>query len=414
MDTDNNFFNANNYYLVDIFNGRIKRSKINFRIINNSSYNLKNAKQVEIESNVKKINSETGKEYYELIRHTAFIKSTNNNYSDNLDVINSEIASLLGLSSSKVYHLETDTEIKGIINIDLKKSDEQDIRMDKLINRILSLVKTKNIEMTEWLKDYINSANNKTLDDNNLKNIIELPLNIIKLFFNLTEAEKALFLKDYIKMIFFDLLTNNKYRNLNSYSILLDYKGKYSRFTPIFDYNNELNNADTYELNNIIISKSSLLSCIYKNYYPYIRDLSRGLTENYSTYIESINLIIDCNLDEVTANIIKKNIMINYETIKSLEIIHEQEYDESKMDVAMTQTYINLNAVNNNQIVHHKYDNFNKEKELDVKLDDTITVKVEPQKLEKKNKHLFLFILILVLLCGIAIGIAYLLMLNFA
>src|SRR5574344_165721 len=84
MDMNSDFYTANNYFLVDIFDGKLKKRKIIFRIVKNSSYNVKNAKQVEIETNIKKINAETGKEYYQLIKHTAFIKHTNNPYSDSL------------------------------------------------------------------------------------------------------------------------------------------------------------------------------------------------------------------------------------------------------------------------------------------------------------------------------------------
>ena len=73
---NDNFYNQQAYYLIDVFAGEYKKSKIIFHIINNSNLKLKNAKEVEIESKIKKINSISGQEYYSIIRHNAFIKST--------------------------------------------------------------------------------------------------------------------------------------------------------------------------------------------------------------------------------------------------------------------------------------------------------------------------------------------------
>src|SRR5574344_2119593 len=163
---NNVFYNSQIYYLVDVFAGTLKKSRINFRLINNSVYNLKNAKEVEIESKIKKVNSLNGQEYYSVIKHNAFIKKSVNNYSDSLDVISSEISSLFGIPSSKVYHLEADNGLTGVINIGVKKSDEQEITIDKLYNRIISLLKSKNMDLTPWLKSYL------ALPQNNENNIL--------------------------------------------------------------------------------------------------------------------------------------------------------------------------------------------------------------------------------------------------
>ena len=411
---NNDFFNQQVYYLVDIFAGNYKKSRIVFRLINNSTYNLKNAKEVEIESKIKKVNQVTGQEYYSVLKHKAFIKSSDNDYSDNLDVINSEIASLLSIPASKVYHLETDNNLKGIINIGVQKSDEQQISIDKLFERIISLLKTKNMEVNDWIKGYL--AINKG-DDNflvsseaDIINTIDVGINIIKVFFRLNENEINVLKRNYIQMIFFDLLTNNAVRNFNSYSILLDYNGTFKRLAPIYEYNNELYGKKYYCLNRVFIDRTSLLSILYKNYYSYIREISRGLMENYSAYINSINLIIDSNMNN-NNEMVKKNININMDVFKSLELIHEEQFGESKLDVAMTQTSINLTAVNNNQLVHQKYDNLNKKADIEEK--GEVKIRVEPQKHNHNFVNVMIIALGLVFLCSIGIGIAYLIMLYY-
>ena len=412
---NDNFYNQQTYYLIDVFAGEYKKSKIIFHIINNSNFRLKNAKEVEIESKIKKINSISGQEYYSIIRHNAFIKSTNNDYSDNLDVINSEIASLLNIPSSRVYHLEADDKTKGIINIGVKKSNEQQISVDKLFERIINLLKSRNMDMNDWMKDYLSipkSDENTFISlEKEIINSIEIGLNVIKAFFKLNENEINKLKRNYIQMILFDLLTNNAIRDFGSYSILLDYNGTFKRFSPIYDYNNNIEAKKYYCLNNVFIDRTSILSILYKNYYSYIRELSRGLMENYSAYLDSINLIIDSNMDN-SSEIVKRNININIDVLKSLEIIHEEQIGESKLDIAMTQTSINLTAVNNNQLVHQKYDNLNKAKSTD-NIEDDVKIKVEPKRKTHNGMNIFIFILGLIFLCAIGIGIAYLLMLYY-
>ena len=57
------FFNDDDYYLIDTFNGEEKKSRIIFNIKSNSRYKLTNAVEVAIKSKTKEIDRETGKEY---------------------------------------------------------------------------------------------------------------------------------------------------------------------------------------------------------------------------------------------------------------------------------------------------------------------------------------------------------------
>ena len=57
-----------------------------------------------------------------------------------------------------------------------------------------------------------------------------------------------------------------------------------------------------------------------------------------------MNLIIKNNIDEVNALSIMHNYKTNVEVIKSLENSHSKEMPENRLDLAMTQTSINLNA----------------------------------------------------------------------
>ena len=82
------FFNSNEFYLVDTFNGIVKKSRIKFEVINNSKYKLVNTKEIAIESKTRKVDNETGEEYYAPSMYEAFMKSSIDKTRDDLDIIN--------------------------------------------------------------------------------------------------------------------------------------------------------------------------------------------------------------------------------------------------------------------------------------------------------------------------------------
>ena len=401
------FFKASEYYLIDVFNGEEKKSKIIFSVKNNSNFRLKNSIEVAIESKSKEIDYETKKEYYFESIYQAFMKSSSDSYKDNLDVINSEIASLLDISSSNVFKVINSNGIYGIVSIGIKEQDEQQLSMDILINKLITLIKSKGVTLTSWLKDYFSlpktSKNILLNKEKDIISVIEMTIYTLSVLFRLSNDELENLKKDYIKMIFFDLISNNSERTFDSYSILIDNNSKFKRLSPIYDYNNELNVNSYYLLNNVYIDKNACLSTIYHKYYPYIKQISRGLTDNYGLYLESIYLIIDNNVDDLYASQIKDIYKSNLDIIKSLENVNSREY------IAMTQTSINLNALNKNQMVHSKYKQRNVNKEEKVEHVSEISVKIEPKKVEKNTfSRIIVAIICIILLIAIAIGIVYL------
>ena len=405
------FFDSQEFYLVDYFNGNVKKNKINFNVINNSRYNLVNTKEVAIESKTKEIDALTGKEYYVEAIYEAFMKSSVDKRKDDLDVINSEIADLLDLFASKVYRVETNTENCGIVNIGVKDKQEQQINLDLLINRLIKLIKSKNIGITQWLKDYFTlpktDSNLLLNNEKDIISVIEMTINSIAILFNLGIEEQESLRMDFIRMIFFDLLTNNRDRSFNTYSILVSFSMKFKRLAPIYDYNNEIESNSYYKLNNVYIDKSAILSVLYHKYYPYIKKLSKGLTDNSGVYLESMCLIIDNNIDELSAVTIKENLKTNIDTIKALESIHSKNVFESKLDLAMTQTSINLNALNKSQMIHSKYRNKNKSGAVKVESQEDVKIKVEEIKMHNNISNIFLIFFSILLIAGIIYAVYY-------
>lgn len=408
---NNEFFKSKEYYLIDTFNGEVKKNLIKFSVIHNSSYKLKNAVEVAIESRSKEFDVSTGEEYYTEAIYQAFMKSSIDSYKDDLDIINSEIAELLDINASKVYRVETNNNLFGIVNINSKEKDESQINMDALVNNLIKLIKQKNVTLTSWLKDYFSlpktNANLLLNSEKDIISVIEMTINTLSVLFNLKSDEIEKLKKDYLKMILFDLISNNTNRSFNTYSVLTTKDMKFLKLSSIYDYNNDLDNNSYYILNNQYIDKNAIISCIYHKYYHYIKTISKGLTDNYGLYMESINLIIDNNINGIYANQIKDNYKNNIDTIKSLELMHSKNYIESKLDLAMTQTSINLNALNKNQMIHSKYKNKNNNKAIKVEDISDVKIKVEPKQEEVKIHNILLIIFGIILLIGIIFGIIF-------
>lgn len=407
------FFNSKEFYLVDTFNGIIKKSRIKFNIVNNSKYKLVNTKEIAIESKTRKVDNETGEEYYAPSMYEAFMKSSVDKTRDDLDIINSEIADLLDIAASKVYRIETDTNMCGVVNISVKDQSEQQIGLDMLVNKVIKLIKERTIDLNPWLKSYFSlPIGDKTYVVNSEADIvsaIEMGIRSISLLFKLNDEQLENLKTDYIKMLLFDFISNNSLRGFNTYSIIVNKDLSFKKLAPIYDYNNELTTSNVYLLNNVYIDKSALISTLFSKYYEYIKKITKGLRDNSGLYLESMNLIIKNNIDEVNALSIMHNYKTNVEVVKSLENSHSKEMPENRLDLAMTQTSINLNALNKNQMVHSKYRIIKKEEVNKVEKQEDIKIKVEEEKKESNTFfNVVMVILAIIFTMGIIAGIVYL------
>lgn len=407
------FFNSKEFYLVDTFNGIVKKSRIKFDIVNNSKYKLVNTKEIAIESKTRKVDNETGEEYYAPSMYEAFMKSSVDKTRDDLDIINSEIADLLDIAASKVYRIETDTNMCGVVNISVKDQSEQQIGLDMLVNKVIKLIKERTIDLNPWLKSYFSlPIGDKTYVVNSEADIvsaIEMGIRSICLLFKLNDEQLENLKTDYIKMLLFDFISNNSLRGFNTYSIIVNKDLSFKKLAPVYDYNNELTGSNIYLLNNVYIDKSALISTLFSKYYEYIKKITKGLRDNSGLYLESMNLIIKNNIDEVNALSIMHNYKTNVEVIKSLENSHSKEMPENRLDLAMTQTSINLNALNKNQMVHSKYRIIKKEEVNKVEKQEDIKIKVEEEKKESNTFfNVVMVILAIIFTMGIIAGIVYL------
>ena len=411
MNDINRFMESNKYYLVDIFHGKPKISNINIQKKENSQYNLTNRKEVEIISKNKKIDPNTGEEVYTLSKIGGFIKCSENSYSDDLDIINQEIATLLGIPSSKIFRLVSEDNIKGTINISIN-DDAVQLDLEIIMKESIKRAKmNRSLDIT-WLKKYamlpINEETSPITNVEQIDDLITTTIEAIRHNFRLTDIEEKKIIKGYVLMLLLDYITGQEYRAFKDYSILVS-KDKRITFAPVYDFNNTLSNKDVIRLNNKYVSKEALIVTLFNKYYSYFKGIARGLNENIDSYKKSIKLIIDNNTTSQYQEIITKNIFSNLDNLMDLENEKKLNFGESRIDMVLTQTSINLNAVNRNQEIRNKYEVLDPNKNSLKEIEDKMLKITEKKKEKKKISASFIIgvIIGLLVLVGVVIFSIY-------
>ena len=411
MNDINRFMESNKYYLVDIFHGKPKISNINIQKKENSQYNLTNRKEVEIISKNKKIDPNTGEEVYTLSKIGGFIKCSENSYSDDLDIINQEIATLLGIPSSKIFRLVSEDNIKGTINISIN-DDAVQLDLEIIMKESIKRAKmNRSLDIT-WLKKYamlpINEETSPITNVEQIDDLITTTIEAIRHNFRLTDIEEKKIIKGYVLMLLLDYITGQEYRDFKDYSILVS-KDKRITFAPVYDFNNTLSNKDVIRLNNKYVSKEALIVTLFNKYYSYFKGIARGLNENIDSYKKSIKLIIDNNTTSQYQEIITKNIFSNLDNLMDLENEKKLNFGESRIDMVLTQTSINLNAVNRNQEIRNKYEVLDPNKNSLKEIEDKMLKITEKKKEKKKISASFIIgvIIGLLVLVGVVIFSIY-------
>ena len=179
-------------------------------------------------------------------------------------------------------------------------------------------------------------------------------------------------------------------------------------------------------MNNKYVYKEVFLNTLFNGYYEFFKDISRGLMENVSAYKKSMSLIIDNNTSGRDAKVITDILFGLIDNVAGLEEEHRLSFGESRIDMALTQTSINLNAVNHNQEVRNKYEKVEQHYKVtgDISPKDDIgeekpkspekemvKVKVEEAKPVKKGHlgSIILAIIIIAIIIAIGFGTYYLL-----
>ena len=426
----NNFYNADKYFLVDTIHGNLKASNINLVPLSNALINLYNRRTFKVLSKKRIVDEITGKESFVPIESLGFLHTSDSPYQDDLDVISYEVLKLLGINAMPAFHLLTQEKLRGSILISALNLSDEVYTIEDLSKKIVLMIKENKSAIPEFLLSYIhlggNSKNSPIMDMKVVKELIDFPINIISYVFNLDSKALYKIKLNYINYLLGMYVINQNNIELNTYGI---YKSKTSSIVsmlPAYNYSKTLEKSNIVNLNNKYVDKEVFLNTLFNGYYEFFKDISRGLMENVSAYKKSMSLIIDNNTSGRDAKVITDILFGLIDNVAGLEEEHRLSFGESRIDMALTQTSINLNAVNHNQEVRNKYEKVEqhykvtgdispKEDIVEEKLKspekEMVKVKVEEAKPVKKGHlgSIILAIIIIAIIIAIGFGTYYLL-----
>lgn len=409
-----NFYNADKYFLVDTINGNLKASNINLRAIPNSPINLRGRLTYKVLSKKRIEDVDSDKDVYTSVETLGFLRTSLEPYQEDLDVINYEVLKLLGINAMPAFHLLTKDKLRGSILISALTLEDEIYTIEDLSKRMVMLIKEEKRTIPNFLANYIHlnapSKNDLLVDTNLIKEIIDFPINIISYVFNLDSKSLYKVKNTYINYLLGELLLNQSQINLNTYGIYYNRGNNVINLIPLYNYSSSLEKTDYVSLNNKYVDKEVLIDTLYTYYYDFFKDISRGVNENVSAYKKSISMIIDNNTSSKYAKIITENLFDNIDHLTKEEEEHRLSFGESRIDMALTQTSINLNAVNRNQEVRNKYEESHYKVLLEPPKEEVeekeVNIKVEAEKPPKKSHFGSLFLAIFIILIILAIGFA--------
>ena len=426
----NNFYNADKYFLVDTIHGNLKASNINLVPLSNALINLYNRRTFKVLSKKRIVDEITGKESFVPIESLGFLHTSDSPYQDDLDVIAYEVLKLLGINAMPAFHLLTQEKLRGSILISALNLSDEVYTIEDLSKKIVLMIKENKTAIPEFLLSYIhlgsNSKNSPIMDMKVVKELIDFPINIISYVFNLDSKALYKIKLNYINYLLGMYVINQNNIELNTYGV---YKSKTSSIVsmlPAFNYSKSLEKSNVVNLNNKYVDKEVFLNTLFNGYYEFFKDISRGLMENVSAYKKSMSLIIDNNTSGRDAKVITGILFDLIDNVAGLEEEHRLSFGESRIDMALTQTSINLNAVNHNQEVRNKYEkveeHYKVTGDISPKEDigeekpkspekEMVKVKVEEAKPVKKGHlgSIILAIIIIAVIIAIGFGTYYLL-----
>lgn len=421
-----NFYHADKYFLVDTINGNLKASNINLKLIPDSPINLRGRLTYKVLSKKRIEDTDSDQDIYTSVETLGFVRTSLEPYQEDLDVINYEVLRLLGINAMPAFHLLTKDRQRGSILISALTLEDEIYTIEDLSKRMVMLIKQEKRSIPPFLANYIHlnapTKDNPLIDTNLIKEILDFPINIISYVFNLDSKSLYKVKSTYINYLLGELLLNQNQIDLNTYGIYYNRENNIINLIPLYNYNSSLEKKDTLSLNNKYVDKEVLIDTLFTYYYDFFKDISRGLNENVSAYKKSIGMIIDNNTSSKYAKIITENIFNSIDHLTMEEEEHRLSFGESRIDMALTQTSINLNAVNRNQEVRNKYETVESHykvlleppKEEQLEEEKHVSVKFEAENKPQKSHFGSIILAVFIILVVLAIGFgAYYLLTNY-
>lgn len=426
----NKIQNFNQCYIVSLDNGIREEEPIYIDVVNNFS---DGSQLVQLNKTV-----------YGLYRSNSLNPDTM--YIDDYEIIKADIAELLDIDHEEKRRIVNDDKNVGIFTtLNHSKYLETRISATTILNHMVEYVNNGIISEEDklWISETFRlpetTKGNPIKDPRIIENIINLGLYSIikdieiKSGKPLEDKPRDYLRKSYIRMILFDYLIGRKYRCLDYYIITpLTESGtedwSQARFAPISISNSiekdELLEDNEYILNNKIVDKNVLLTVLFEKFYKEIKKTSEALNEATRLYDDALGRIIYNNTDVDSAMRLEDQIDINLAAIikkqQEKETALDKEHKINKIEKTMATQSLNVRVTAKLELIQKKYPiNPKKHPELLKQIKNTKKEKENNEiklVVEKERKHNSGFatstvlVSAVALICGIATGIAYVIM----
>lgn len=362
-------------------------------------------------------------------------------YIDDYVIIKSDIAELFDIDHEDARRLVTEDKNVGIFTtLNYSKDIETRISGTAAINTIVNAINAKNVDSEEavWVdkifKYPTGSKESCIKDHEQIADIIDLGIYSLNKTIELqmgspidSRLGKAI-RKNYLRMILFDYIIGKKYRGFDYYLISkVNDNGKPvwmdAYFAPISISNNlnkeELIGDNEYVLNNKYIDREALLAVLFEKYQKDINKLAQAIADAKKLYVDAIGRIIYNNTDLQYANSLEAMILANLNRVaksfEDAEAKKDKGQRTNKVERTMATQSLNVRVTTKLDLIQKKYPinpkdhkdviKANKKKEA-----DDIKLTIESEKDSGGFTIASILISVVGLICGIAIGVAYIIL----
>jgi len=417
-----------NRYIVSLDSGIREEEPITMVVFNNFS---DGSKLVQLNNNVFGVYKENS-----LKQETVYI--------DDYDIIKSDIAELFDIDHEVTRRIVDEERNVGVFTeLNYRKNIETRISATAVLNNLVNYVNNNKIKQDDiiWIANTFKipqqGKGSGVKDHKQIENIINLGIYALVTEIELRSGAKInkqqydTLRKNYIRMILFDLVIGRKYRGVDYYLISGlndDAKPLYidARLAPISTMGSiekEKQVADNeYFINNKYVNKEALIDVLFETYYPSFKKLSEALNDASRLYKDAISRIIYNNTDLDEAQSLEEEILDNLARInkkqKDKEKVLDAEQKTNKVERTMATQSLNVRVTSKLDLIQKKYP-INPKDHPELRLgrkkknnkDDNVKLIVE-EEVDKKTgfANVGVLISVIALFCGLALGIAYVLL----
>lgn len=360
-------------------------------------------------------------------------------YIDDFDIIKADIAELFDIDHEETKRIVNDDINVGVFTaLNYSKDIETRISATTILNHVIGYINSGKVSNNDiaWISETFalpKTEKGKPIKDHNqIENIINLALYALiseieaQSKAKMSNSQKDLLVKSFIRMILFDYIIGRKHRGLDYYLITtIDGLGipvwTDAHLSPISVSNtlekDEAVGDNEYLLINRHIDRNELIKVLFKKFYNEIKKMSEALNDAKKLYKDAINRIIYNNTDINKSQELEKMIITNFDIVTKLQAEKErQEHKENKInkiEKTMATQSLNIRVTAKLDLIQKKYPINPKDhpellnKNKNDKSNENIKLVVENKKSGFATTAVI--ISLIALICGLGFGIAYVL-----